>query len=126
VIIKASGVIFVNGSTHRDISSKFFAYDVGVRDAPASPAARERPRAPLSYDLSLNGAASTEYARSGSVWVFAVKMREALECTKVLSYESTFVLSYFRKKEMENIFFVFIALYMMRSVTFRKGDTRTA
>ena len=41
-------------------------------------------------------------------------------------YESTFVLSYFRKKEMENIFFVFIALYMMRSVTFRKGDTRTA
>jgi hypothetical protein len=126
VIIKASGVIFVNGSTHRDISSKFIAYDVGVRDAPASPAARERPRAPLSYDLSLNGAASTEYARSGSVWVFAVKMREALECTKVLSYESTFVLSYFRKKEMENIFFVFIALYMMRSVTFRKGDTRTA
>ena len=116
----------MNGSTHRDISSKFIAYDVGVRDAPASPAARERPRAPLSYYLSLNGAASTEYARSGSVWVFAVKMREALECTKVLSYESTFVLSYFRKKEMENIFFVFIALYMMRSVTFRKGDTRTA
>ena len=107
VIIKASGVIFVNGSTHRDISSKFIAYDVGVRDAPASPAARERPRAPLSYDLSLNGAASTEYARSGSVWVFAVKMREALECTKVRKYFRTKVLSYFRtfvKKKWKTFF----------------------
>ena len=50
VIITASGVIFLHESTHRGISSKCFACDVGVRDAPATPAARERPWAPLSND----------------------------------------------------------------------------
>ena len=47
VIIIASGVIFLNRSTHRDISSKFSAYDVGGRDAHATPAVRERPRVPF-------------------------------------------------------------------------------
>ena len=54
--------MFLNGSTHRGVSSKFFADDVGVCDAPATPAARERPRVPLSFGFERENDGGEEIA----------------------------------------------------------------